>query len=204
MRLVKLVGEHTIDLDLLPEEPLVLDAGCRMFNFCAEIFALRPKARIVALDPGPDIEVPNDPRITFVLSAVMETQQSCAWIKMAGCESVTSMEPLPGWALISVVPFRRVLEVHGPYFDLIKFDIEGSEFGILENWPGKCCTQLNVEFHDNRKSPDGKGLPQSYFDKLFSEKLPDYRVIQNEPDYLGTHADALLVAASPASPPEPS
>ena len=196
MRLVKLVGEHTIDVDLLPEAPLVLDAGCRTFNFCEEIFSLRPKARIIAIDPGPDVDIPTDWRIRFQRFALMETTQQYVWLKMAGCESITSMTRQQGWAMVMTVSFREVLSTCGPYFDLIKFDIEGSEFGILENWPGKCCTQINIEFHDNMVSPDGKGLPQSYFDELFHVKLSDYRVIQNEPDSLGTHADALLVLAS--------
>jgi hypothetical protein len=197
MRLVKLVGEHTIDVDLLPEAPLVLDAGCRTFNFCEEIFALRPKARIIAIDPGPDIEIPDDSRIKFIRCALMEVDQCCkVWLKMAGCESVTSRTPVPGWQEVAVAPFRNVLKMWGPYFDLIKFDCEGAEFDILKNWPGRCATQINIEFHDNMVSPDGKGLPQSYFEELFHVKLSDYRVIQNEPDSLGIHADALLVATS--------
>jgi hypothetical protein len=58
MNLQKL-AEHTVDVDLLPEAPIVLDVGCRWFDFSKEILRIRPDARIVALDPGPDIEDPG-------------------------------------------------------------------------------------------------------------------------------------------------
>lgn len=191
MNLRKLVCEHTIDVDLLPKKPLVLDVGCRMFNFCEEILALRPEAAIVAMDPGPDIEPPTDTRILFVNFALIETEQEFAYLKMAGCESVYSLTPVPGWAKVPVRSPSCIF-ARWPYFDLIKFDCEGAEFEILENWPGPVAGQINIEFHDNRKSVDGKGLPQSYFDAVFAG-MPDYKVVQNEPDYLGTHADCLLV-----------
>jgi len=106
--------------------------------------------------------------------------------------------------MVPTLSFRELLKDWGPYFDLIKFDIEGSEFGILEKWPGRVAGQINIEFHDNRASADGIGLPYGYFDVLFKNNLPDYRVIQNEPDSLGTHADALLALTSLSSLPEPS
>jgi FkbM family methyltransferase len=193
VQLKKLCGEHTIDVDLLPECPLVLDAGCRSFNFCEEILQLRPKARIIAVDPGPDIDPPVDWRIRFQRFAITEAGGANVWLKKAGFESVTSRTPVDGWDEVPTVSLHEVLKDCGPYFDLIKFDIEGSEFAILENWSGRCATQINVEFHDNRASVDGLGLPKSYFDKLLDGPLKDYRVVQNEPDYLGTHADALFV-----------
>src|SRR6267142_566504 len=116
MNLRKLAGEHTIDLDLLPDEPLVLDAGCRSFNFCAEIFSLRPNARIVAVDPGPDIEVPNDQRIIFLLSALDNRYRDRVWLKMAGCESIISPTPQPGWAEVSVMSFHDLIGNFN-YFD---------------------------------------------------------------------------------------
>lgn len=199
MLLVKLCGEHTIDLDLLPKEPLVLDVGCRYFNFCEEILGFRPKARIIALDPATDVEKPSDPRIEFYNHALVVSGN--AWMKPN--DWVVKQSAQEGSLEIGVISMSALRE-RFPYFDLIKLDCEGSEFSILENWPAKWAMQVNIEFHDNLFSPDGKGLPQSYFDRLFAEKLPDYRVIQNEPDSLGIHADALLVLASPSSPPEPS
>jgi FkbM family methyltransferase len=195
MNLQRLVAEHTIDVDLLPESPLVLDVGCRRFNFCEEILALRPKAQIIAFDPGPDIEALDDMRITFMNFALMHGAHEGAWLSMNDCSSIVSTVYQDGLVEVPVIGMDEIL-YHWPYFDLMKFDCEGCEFAILENWPGKCAGQINIEFHDNMVSPDGKGLPQSYFDELFHVKLSDYRVIQNEPDSLGTHADALLVLNS--------
>ena len=190
---LKRLAEHTIDVDLLPEKPIVLDVGCRSFNFCDELLTLRPLAQIVAIDPGPDIDPSIDARIRFLRFAIVETHQASVWLKPAGFESVFSMKPETGWAEVPTKSFRQVLDGYGPYFDLIKFDCESAEFGILEHWPGRCAGQISIEFHDNMVSPDGRGLPQSYFDALVAGPLHDYRVIQNEPDYCGTHSDALLV-----------
>jgi FkbM family methyltransferase len=180
MQLKQLVGEHTIDVDLLPEEPLVLDVGCRYFNFCEEVLALRPKARVIALDPAPDVGPPSDPRITFLRLALIETEHQAGWLKMDGIWSWTAIKPQQNHSNmieISIVNLREVMSRYGSYFDLIKFDCEGSEYGTLENWPGPCAGQVNIEFHDLSTKED------VYFDRLFAEKLPDYRVILNS-DYI--------------------
>jgi hypothetical protein len=185
MNLKRLIGEHTIDEDMLPEEPLVLDVGCRYFNFCEEVLALRPKARIIALDPAPDVGPSPDPRITFLPLALIETEQQAGWLKMEGIWSWTAVKPQenhPNMIEISIINFRELMLRYGSYFDLIKFDCEGSEYGTLENWPGPCAGQINIEFHDMDSKEDG------YYDRLFSGKLPDYRVVLNR-DYI----DVLLV-----------
>jgi len=82
------LASHTVDLDRLPEVPIVLDVGCRWFDFAKEIMRLRPQARIVALDPGPDVEQPTElkpathdlgpmcnPGITFFKAALVAGDQ---------------------------------------------------------------------------------------------------------------------------------
>jgi hypothetical protein len=69
---LRCLAEHTIDIDLLPESPLVLDVGCRGFEFDREILKLRPKARIIALDPDPEITHPEEKEIIFLHAALTE------------------------------------------------------------------------------------------------------------------------------------
>lgn len=199
------VGGHSIDLDLLPEAPLVLDVGCRYFNFSSELLNLRPNARVICLDPALDIvEVPDDSRITFFRKALVETDQSSVWLTWEGDGSRASLEPEPGVlcglenlggaVAVPTISFRKILSDFGCHFDLIKFDCEGSEFAILENWPGPVATQISVEFHDTW----GSGLhDDSYFENLFNRPLQDYHVIQHEATPAGNygywHADTLLV-----------
>jgi hypothetical protein len=195
MNLKQLIGEHTIDVDLLPEEPLVLDVGCRYYDFCEEIFALRPKARIIAFDPATDVLPPSPPdsRIQFFHLALIEGSQDRVWMRPNGW--IVELTPQDGLVEVSVMSMAQLLS-RWPYFDLIKLDCEGSEFQLLEHWPGPCATQINVEFHDIAKSWEGvsgRVLPQSYFDGLMAGPLKDYKVIQNEPDHIGNHTDCLLV-----------
>src|SRR5690349_14204704 len=51
MNLIALAS-HTVDLDLLPECPMVLDVGCRDFDFTRALLALRPVTCMIALDPS--------------------------------------------------------------------------------------------------------------------------------------------------------
>jgi hypothetical protein len=82
----------------------------------------------------------------------------------------------------------------GRHFDLVKLDIEGAEFDVLEHWPGPVATQLSIEFHD---AFDKRFYDAAYFERLFAGPLADYRVVQHEamrepyPD-IG-HWDSLLV-----------
>ena len=62
-------------------------------------------------------------------------------------------------------------------FDLIKLDVEGSEFAILQTWPGPIATQLSIEFHDY---VDNSMYDDEYFNRLFQGSLADYEVVQHE------------------------
>ena len=190
------IPEHTIDVDLLPEVPVVLDVGCRDFAFCRGILALRPEARIVAMDPDPKVRRPEDLPIGFLNSALVALPVNHkAWYRecggLANCiiggsergaievDAHTIQEIVTGWG----------------YFDLIKFDIECSEFSILENWPGPIATQLSIEFHDYQ---DRNRWNNAYFERLFAGPLKDYRVVQHELFSLAAvnplgHWDDLLV-----------
>ena len=48
------LASHTVDLDLLPEAPIVLDAGCRWFDFTTALQIRRKDARVIAIDPAVD------------------------------------------------------------------------------------------------------------------------------------------------------
>jgi hypothetical protein len=74
MNLHKL-AEHTVDLDQLPESPIVLDVGCRWFDFSKAVLEARPKAEIIAMDPGPGIEDPQIPGVTFLNLALVADSQ---------------------------------------------------------------------------------------------------------------------------------
>lgn len=84
------------------------------------------------------------------------------------------------------------------HFDVVKLDCEGSEFGILENWPGPIATQISVEFHDSGYTP---GYGPDYDYKPMFERLKGfgYKIVQHELSKQGdgtAHWDSLLVLGS--------
>jgi FkbM family methyltransferase len=187
---LRCLGEHTIDVDILPEEPIVLDVGCRGFAFDREILALRPKARILAMDPAPDVEDPKEEGIIFLRRAMTEKVVSHVWWQGSGDGAYIASgddphDPGYRWPRVNDPSSVQVpnISIHGlmeefkkvndSKFDVVKLDCEGSEFGILEHWPGPIATQISVEFHD---FVDRGRWNDRYFENLFAGPLHDYEV----------------------------
>jgi FkbM family methyltransferase len=210
MNLVTL-SSHTLDLDLLPEAPTVLDVGCRWFDFAVEIVSHRPLANVIALDPSPDVaaafETTKQPTAVKFRSAALVgsgyAKQFLAHFSTGEGDFITDQpRHMPGWD-IQPVHFlvecmtigELMLAENVKRFDAVKLDCEGSEFGILENWPGPIAAQISVEFHD---WCDPEHRSEIYYDFLW-KKLPWYRVVRHDLSKQGTgvgHWDTLLVLRS--------
>lgn len=181
--IVRLGAEHSIDLSLLPMRPVVLDVGCRGFEFDVELLKLAPFARIIALDPDPTIEDPKIAGITFIRKAVTERDvEGVVWQGPGEAAFICGNRGEPGYGVGVLRPeesaqvlnttIEKLMAEHGiGHWDLVKLDCEGSEFGILENWPGPIATQLSVEFHDFAYPTRWN---EEYFDKLFAGPLAIY------------------------------
>jgi FkbM family methyltransferase len=201
------IATHTVDLDLLPEVPRVLDAGCRDFDFTRGILELRPKAAILAIDADPDLPSPPPELARNIavlrLALVGDSRERARYFRgstghgnfLSDLDRYYDMQPVE----VACVNMNDLLwgartEQAGPRFiDLVKLDIEGSEFQVLERWPGPVAKQISVEFHDWDK-------PQ--YDKVYYHDLFGmlgkfgYRVVQHELSIQGTgcgHWDTLIV-----------
>jgi hypothetical protein len=211
MNLVQLAS-HTVDLDLLPERPWVLDVGCRGFDFAEGVRQHRPRAMIVCLDPSG--EVAAHPRSEFiyfqtalVADPTLEDVDLETWSDGVG--DFVRMTA-PRWYFQQAIAHRgrtlrvpaveitaltlRLSQLHhvAMHWDLVKLDCEASEFSILENWPS-IATQISVEFHDFADRGRWNG---AYFAALF-RKLSDYQVVQHEDSLVSDnrmgHWDSLLI-----------
>lgn len=205
MNLVSLAS-HTVDLDLLPEAPIVLDAGCRWFDFGERIRAQRQAARIIGIDPARDVfgregEERSD-LVTFLNIALVgrgHAQQRLAHFSTGEGDFLTTQGYFPGWDKqpeiyeVECLTIKELMIQEGvKHWDLVKLDIEGSEFDVLENWPGAIATQISVEFHDWQK-PERRA--ESYYDRLL-QTMPWYRFVKHELSKQGEgvgHWDSLLV-----------
>lgn len=199
------IASHTIDVDLLPDEPIVLDVGCRWFDFTRGILALRPKAFVMALDPSSDVERPADlpdsvhfHQLALVGDGRGITNFAEGIAGDGGGNFVLDAEHHGDYKIlrakcVSIDRIAEMLDVmRHTKVDAVKLDCEGSEFGILENWPGPIATQISVEFHDCWKLNIRDG---DYYDRLM-EKLPWYRLVQHPLFQQGTavgHWDSLMV-----------
>lgn len=200
MKLVKLAS-HTVDLDALPFRPIVLDVGCRGFDFTREILEHRPWANVIAMDPSAEIKPKaSDGRFVSFLRAALvgDDKQVSLFAHHSTGEGDFVCEEVPWYAqrhAVLCMNLPTLMRRYGiKFFDLIKLDCEGSEFGILENLPGPIAQQISVEFHDHT-GPWEAHVVGDYYEVLFGGVLKDYEVVQHELSQQGTgigHWDTLL------------
>lgn len=200
------LASHTVDLDLLPEEPTVLDVGCRWFDFTKAVAELRPASKVFALDPAEDV---TDGLLSFkcrdliyreiALVGSGNATQMLAHFSTGEGDFLTKQRHWDGWdkqpeiyEVDCMTIGELMLAEAVQHWDLVKLDCEGSEFDILEHWPGPIATQISVEFHDWDKP---MYRSETYYDTL-RKKLPWYKFAQHEFSKQGTgvgHWDSLLV-----------
>lgn len=201
MNLVQLSG-HTVDLDLLPEYCNVLDVGCRGFDFTQDILKHRPNACIVAMDPDPEIVFRNlgTAAVDYLNLALVgdKEQRRSRYASYSTGEGnmLTTLDKYYDATMLTVpcVDIEFVMTLtHTKHWDLVKLDCEGSEFDILERWPGPIATQISVEFHDGA---DPTNRNADYFLKLHEKLSPNYRYVQHPYFKQGAwfgHWDSVLV-----------
>ena len=197
------LASHTIDVDLLPEEPIVLDVGCRWFDFTRGILAHRPKAVVLCLDPSSDIirevDLPTRQVQFRPIALVGHDRFSTNFaegIAGDGGGNHALDADRDGDYKIRRVPCMNIEQFmyHWgvQHFDAVKLDCEGSEFGILENWPGPIATQLSVEFHDWSGPWKERGCGMAITNLAHF----GYKTVQHELSKQGTgigHWDSLFV-----------
>ncbi len=209
MKIVKLAN-HSVDLDLLSDIPTVLDVGCRGFDFTREILAIRPGARVIGMDPDVAIlssyfrakQNPEMDSFKLMSFALVGDQRKTARYASYSTGEGNFLTDLATYynATFTEVPCMTISDLTygrwwlAKYWDLVKLDCEGSEFGILENWPGPIAQQISVEFHDSGYTP-GYG-PDYDYTPMFSRLAGfGYHVRQHERSKQGDgtgHWDSLI------------
>lgn len=183
--MIQRVVDHSLDVSLL-NRGYVLDGGARGFEFSRAIVKLGCK--VIALDPGADITPPADSAITFHREALVARSNGMEifcdglgnFSHGSHLNRVFSYIESCGNQL--VVPTTDLVKLSRQYniqqWDLIKLDIEGAEYEILESLDRPVAAQLSVEFHtigSGRKYPDFtpllNHLKQWYDVVVFGETL---------------------------------
>ena len=188
MDLRSLAG-HTVDVSLLPGVPFVLDAGCRGFDFSRAVLATMPSAQILAIDPDHEVERSfiHNPiaGVLYQRVALASEHGRRRYVRTANPAArylAQHGERIPGddVTAVDIVALLADFKEAGGYADLIKLDIEGAEFEVLERWPRPMMAlpgQISVEFHDYK---DNVRWNSGYFNRLFAGPLRSYDVIQHD------------------------
>jgi len=152
--MITVIAEHSVNLELLPIHSNVLDLGCRGFEFTDQLRALGHSVYPVDIDTletrknyhriaishrngFAKVQIfPNDPQSTRILP---DTNQDAKGdlIEMMTIAEFSKRNGVEKW-------------------DLIKIDIEGEEYKILESAQHPMATQVSVEFHEHTDRKIGK------------------------------------------------
>ena len=144
------ISDHTVDLDLLPERPVVLDAGSRYFGFSVGVLNVRPDALIYAMEPDPSPRGPMNPPSGAILvrrALVGDGRLKAQYFAKESEEgSFICDGEVPlfhyNYGLTRATPSYEVpctniqtlmSDTKIKHWNLVKLDIEGSEFEVLEN-----------------------------------------------------------------------
>lgn len=146
--MVKIIHEHSYDPDLLPERANILDLGCRGFLFTRHMRQLGHVVAAVDID----FLIPSD---EYFMCAISDFDGETGVDKSSPDQQATCMvginkfrdrtKPVNIVKCLTLPSFMRFVGVD--FFDLIKIDVEGSEYQIIMSLEKALAKQLSIEFH---------------------------------------------------------
>jgi len=179
------VGAYTLAMDFLrrqPGDPTVLDLGGNIGLFSLLAASTNPRCRIHAFEPGPpnhDLFESNrllNPhaagRITLTREAAGGESRETEWFFDAANPGGSSLFAATGEKFpVKIRAFREILAEIPGEIALVKFDIEGSEYELLESAPADFWHRVGavvIELHDDPRSRSkfgktSRNVPQPQF-----------------------------------------
>lgn len=162
---ITVVDNHSFREDLLTGGP-VLDAGARGFVF-AKWFAERGHD-VIAVDPSPDIrESPSD-KIGLVNSALVSRKcPVSAHLEMGPDPNAwnISFSKVQDSVSVDTITLSDI-KLNAGKWDLIKLNIEGSEYDILDEIAGPIARQIVFSFHEHTDRARGREECDRIINKL--------------------------------------
>lgn len=185
------VSDHTFDPSLIRPGNWVLDGGCRDWKFAKRMVELG--AKVLAVDPADDIVDPQIDGIIFERAALINDDAETALFVDRRVESehgeanhlVRFSKPSQDARVypVKTTTIGALMIKHRiPFFDLIKLDIEGAEYAILENLPSPIARQISVEFHEHLGMNPSPSEPHKYFERMMNRLTPWYKLVNPETD----------------------
>lgn len=177
--MLTVIDNHSVDLDRLEPRGTVLDVGCRGFRF-ADYFAER-RFRVIALDPGE--KHPQGGWVEFMPLALATYNGSAKLVLMSDLEArytVGDQEEVDRpYLSVGCITLRDLMSLCNVRdFELIKLNMEGGEFDILDQLHAPVAKQIVVSFHEH--TPRKRG--QAAIDGLIQKLGKWYDVVRHEWD----------------------
>lgn len=161
------IAEHTVDMDLLPEYSNIIDIGARGFEF-ADYFI---NHNVVTIDADPDIKR-NGEHYTIAIT----NYYGYAGLKKSSDPQATHLDSCDYDIKVPCCTLNDFcIKVGVLNWDLIKLDIESSEYEVIMSMDRPYATQITVEFHLHCGQTEAQ--VKECVDKLHSL---GYRTIQHE------------------------
>lgn len=209
---------HSYAPALFSSPGVALDVGCRGFQFTEAMHARG--LSVIAIDADPTVTYPTQ-RIGVFHFALIGKEPSEKDDPYFSDLPFFQESPNPeasnifnGPSKPIMVPFmtmasvmRLIGSLHNPpdprhteFLDIVKLDIEGSEYSVLSHWPGPIARQISVEFHDFcGRNPDNSN-PEAIHQKIHSHLAtfgyyPEKHAKESPPGWTGPpdYFDSLFV-----------
>ncbi len=188
------VSEHSIEENLLTPGCWVLDLGSSTdFVFAKEM--LNRGMKVISVDCNPKIEssiLPDHINFHFERKAIIPENDFSEFKTMKvfnDTDAATTSESTnlrPYSVLIETINVEtiKISEIMSKYniteFEVIKIDIEGSEYDLLLQMNHPLSKQLSVEFHDFRDLNPTFPNNEIYYEQLMDKILPHYSIVKHE------------------------
>ena len=143
------IHEHSFEEDAIPSFCSILDLGGNRGQFAQAFFELFPLAHVVSYEPTHALLESNRTNWTVVEKAIAlkdGVETLSLFVDKSWCNSLVFKDGAQSTMQVVTQDIRPLI----PNFDLIKMDIEGSEYPILEGLTIdelRQCRQWSVEFH---------------------------------------------------------
>jgi len=177
--------EHTIEESIIDKKGWVLDLGCINFGFS---LAMKEYCdNIICIDPNPTIvNIPLG--IHYEKAAiVIDDKSEVDYFIYSDIQSYSLLNPKQDWCSLERVEkikclnFKSIMNKYGiEKFELIKFDIEGSEYEILSQMDWSITKQVSVEFHDFRFMNPHYPHNELYYESLLEKLNGKFKVMQHK------------------------
>ena len=169
------IDQHTFVPSLLRYNGWVIDAGARGFNFSKELLALG--CRPYAIDIENFSEVPKGVIFKHAALTNYTGQTECYMWGNGYGNFIRGINETPGntedrpceTKIVTTITLEDIYKEIGSNIDLLKLDIEGSEYLVLENFE-PIPKQITVEFHEHAH----KVIHDIYFNNIFAKLCKDY------------------------------